>query len=180
MWLSRFLLSTQKSRRTHCTVLPILEFLFTLGRCLSTHLCSVFDEISSSCSSHHWYQSGIFWILFLSLFNYALFTYWAFFTIFLWLEGLFMIFFCRNSLLYSLILYSGDFARLGPVVFVPLIGGFHVKNWCVLLSRVFILLLSEDCRMLHFTWFFQVENILFYKHMIWVTFPLCSHAFPIK
>jgi len=41
--------------------------------------------------------------------------------------------------MYSLIFYSGDFSGLGPVVFIPLIGGFHVKNWCAILSCIFIL-----------------------------------------
>ena len=102
------------------------------------------------------------------LFEYNLFTYWAHFHYFP-LSRTFVRLFCRSSLLCSLIFYRGYFSRLGIVVLVPLIGGFHVKDWCSLLSYI-----------LRFSWFFQVGNVEFYTHIICVIFSLHNLVFPIR
>jgi len=105
--------------------------------------------------------------LFLSLFEYALFVYWAFFTIYLWVE-LRLFFLKYFSVLYTLWYYSEGFSGLRPVVFVSLIGVSTLKIGVPLISYIlFIFRLPEflDCRRLSFSRFFQVGKILFLKHI---------------
>jgi len=106
MWLSRFLLSTQRVRRIDCAIFADFRVPVYFGWLFEYSFCSIFGEISSTFSSNNWHQYGIFIFLFLSLLRsiYLL----SVFTICLWLEGLFVSFFCRSSLLYFLIFYNGD------------------------------------------------------------------------
>ena len=145
-----------------------LEFWFILGGCLSTYLCFVFGEISSSCSSHHWHQYDIFIIYFFHYLNMLYLPVELFY--YLPVSRTFVRLFCRSDL-YFLIFYSGDFIWTRSCDFYP-------SHWewsslsCVFINLFICYLKFEFYRLWFITFFLILLNRkdFIFHHMIWIIF----------